>query len=69
MRTYNTIITACSRSGQAETAMQLYDRMISAGIKPSATTYTALISAHGKLGQVDKALVVYQVRGSVASIG
>lgn len=33
--------------------------MISAGIKPSATTYTALISAYGKRGQVEKALDIF----------
>ena len=59
MRTYNTIITACSRSGQADAAMALYGRMIAAGVKPSSTTYTALISAHGKLGQADRALAVF----------
>ncbi len=60
MRTYNTIITACSKAGQAEEGLKLYDRMVSAGIRPSATTYTALISAYGKKGQVEKAMDIYQ---------
>jgi pentatricopeptide repeat protein len=43
VRTYNTVISACNKGGQAEHALQIYERMLSAGVKPSATTYTALI--------------------------
>jgi pentatricopeptide repeat domain-containing protein 1 len=63
VRTYNTIITACSKAGQAEEGLKLYDRMVATGIRPSATTYTALISAYGKKGQVEKAVDIYQVCG------
>ena len=52
MRTYNTIINACNRAGLPENALQVYERMIADGAQPSATTYTALISAYGKTGQV-----------------
>ena len=52
VRTYNTIINACNRSGQPEAAMQVYERMVADGMQPSATTYTALISAYGKAGKV-----------------
>lgn len=48
MRTYNTIITACNKSGQPEEGLRIYERMVSSGVKPTATTYTALISAYGK---------------------
>jgi pentatricopeptide repeat domain-containing protein 1 len=43
VRTYNTVISACNKSGQPEHALQIYQRMLAAGVKPSATTYTALI--------------------------
>jgi len=33
--------------------------MIAAGVKPSATTYTALISAYGKRGMLDKAIGIF----------
>ena len=59
MRTYNTIITACNKSGQPDEGLQVYDRMVAAGVAPSATTYTALISAYGKQGRVDKAMEVF----------
>ena len=52
VRTYNTIINACNRSGQAGAALKVYQRMLADGAQPTATTYTALISAYGKTGQV-----------------
>jgi len=52
VRTYNTIINACNRSGQAGAALKVYQRMLTDGAQPTATTYTALISAYGKTGQV-----------------
>ena len=52
MRTYNTIISACNRSGQPENALRVYERMLADGAQPTATTYTALISAYGKTGKV-----------------
>ncbi len=55
MRTYNTIINACNRSGQAGAALKVYQRMLADGAQPTATTYTALISAYGKTGQVPRA--------------
>jgi len=48
VRTYNTIITACNKSSRPEEGLAIYERMVRAGVKPTATTYTALISAYGK---------------------
>ena len=53
-RTYNTIINACNRSGQPDEGYKVYERMLREGAVPSATTYTALISAYGKIGKVGK---------------
>ena len=61
-RTYNTIISACSKAGQPEAAAAVYQRMLADGVGPTGTTYTSLISAYGKAGQVEEALRVYQVR-------
>lgn len=33
--------------------------MVAAGVKASATTYTALISAYGKQGKVEKAMEIF----------
>ena len=51
VRTYNTIISACNRSGQPESALRVYERMLADGAQPTAATYTALISAYGKTGK------------------
>ncbi len=56
VRTYNTIINACNRSGQPEYALKVYERMLGDGVQPTATTYTALISAYGKTGKVSPAI-------------
>lgn len=56
------MIIACNMSGQAQEALRIYERMLAAGAQPTATTYTALISAYGKNGQLDKALQIFQVR-------
>lgn len=59
VRTYNTIITACNKSGKPEQGLKVYERMVGAGVRPSATTYTALISAYGKQGLVEKAMDIF----------
>eukprot|EP00878_Enallax_costatus_P029882 GHUV01032448.1.p1 GENE.GHUV01032448.1~~GHUV01032448.1.p1 ORF type:complete len:102 (+),score=30.26 GHUV01032448.1:275-580(+) len=59
VRTYNTIITACNKSGKPEQGLKIYERMVAAGVKASATTYTALISAYGKQGMVEKAMEIF----------
>jgi pentatricopeptide repeat protein len=59
VRTYNTIITACNKSGKPEEGLKIYERMVAAGVKASATTYTALISAYGKQGKVEKAMEIF----------
>ena len=51
--------SACNKAGQPEHALAVYDRMLVAGVKPSATTYTALISAYGKKGMVEKAMEIF----------
>lgn len=45
--------------GQPEEALKVYDRLVAAGHTPIATTYTALISAYGKSGQLHKALQTF----------
>ena len=57
VRTYNTIINACNRAGQPKAAMRVYERMLADGAQPTATTYTALISAYGKTGKVGNPLL------------
>jgi pentatricopeptide repeat protein len=63
------VIIACNMSGQAQEALRIYERMLAAGAQPTATTYTALISAYGKNGQLEKALQIFQVGGRLVGVG
>jgi pentatricopeptide repeat protein len=40
--------------------LQVYQKLLDAGLQPISTTYTALISAFGKAGQLDKAMETFQ---------
>ncbi len=61
LRTYNTLIIACNMCNQPREAMAVYKRMLDEGYTPNATTYNALISAHGKAGQLDQVMEVCHV--------
>ena len=39
--------------------VQVYQKLLDAGLQPISTTYTALISAFGKAGQLDKAMETF----------
>lgn len=39
---------------------QVYGRLLEAGLQPISTTYTALISAYAKGGQLDRALDTFK---------
>ena len=49
-------------------ASQVYDKMMAAGFHPTATTYTALISAYCRADQLDKALEVGPTPAAQCSI-
>lgn len=58
-KTYNSVISTCSSSGEPGQALYVYRRMLARNVQPSATTYTALISAHGKRGLIKEALDIF----------
>ena len=64
LRTYNTLIIACNMCNQPREAMAVYKRMLDEGYTPNATTYNALISAHGKAGQLDKVICSFPIKHS-----
>ena len=43
--TYSSLITACEKAGQWETALDLLGRMYQDGCRPNTITYNSLISA------------------------
>lgn len=58
LRTYNTLIIACNMCNQPREALTVYQELLAENFMPNSTTYNALISAYGKLGQLDKVLEV-----------
>jgi pentatricopeptide repeat domain-containing protein 1 len=58
MRTYNTLIIACNMSNRPHEALGVHQELLAEGFAPNSTTCNALISAYGKLGQLDKVLEV-----------
>ena len=43
--TYNTVLDACHKAGDLDTALQLKDTLLQKGLHPDATTYTTLIAS------------------------
>lgn len=66
LRTYNTLIIASNMCNQPRDALAIYQELLAENFTPNSTTYNALISAHGKLGQLDKVL---EVRGALTAWG
>lgn len=60
LRTYNTLIIACNTCNQPREALSIYQELLAESFTPNSTTCNALISAYGKLGQLDKVLEVRQ---------
>jgi pentatricopeptide repeat domain-containing protein 1 len=50
----------CFTIGLVLLLLQVYQKLLEAGLQPISTTYTALISAYGKAGQLDNALDTFQ---------
>jgi pentatricopeptide repeat protein len=57
--TFNTLMAAAVAAGQHQLALDLSARLLAAGLRP-ALTYTTLIAAHGRLGQVAAAAEAFE---------
>eukprot|EP00892_Ulva_mutabilis_P004463 jgi/Ulvmu1/2389/UM130_0022.1 len=55
---YNMALVACGRAGRAVEAVQVFDRLLGAGMSPSLTTYTALMSLFCRAGALREAALV-----------
>ena len=58
--TYNSVITACEKSGQWEAAEQVLKEMKAVGVQPDVITHSALISAYEKGGQWERAKATFE---------
>ena len=57
---YNCIMDACLRFHKVDKALELYDNMLTEGIKPSSITCGIVIKAYGMIHNVTKALAMYE---------
>lgn len=55
----NVCVRLPSRFAHQPCCSQVYQKLLDAGLQPISTTYTALISAFGKAGQLDKAMETF----------
>ncbi len=49
MLTYNLMLTTCTKLGQPQSALAVYDKMCADGVAPTTKTFTTLISAFSKV--------------------
>ncbi|GAQ78233.1 putative Pentatricopeptide repeat domain containing protein [Klebsormidium nitens] len=59
VRTVNALVEAYAAEGQVEAARRLLDRMRAAGLAPDVVSYSAVITALGRLRRFDEAAVVF----------
>jgi pentatricopeptide repeat protein len=53
-------IIACGRACRAAEAVDVFDRMLAAGLAPCLTTYTALMSLFCRVGALKDACIVFE---------
>jgi len=56
IQVYTCLIQGCFYNGQLEKALSVYDKIISEGLSPDATTYTVIVRGCLRCGNVDKAM-------------
>ncbi|KAF9675565.1 hypothetical protein SADUNF_Sadunf09G0045400 [Salix dunnii] len=57
-RTYTKLLMMLGKCRQPEEGSLLFEVLLSDGLKPTVDVYTALVSAYGKSGQLDKAFSI-----------
>nr|XP_043634026.1 pentatricopeptide repeat-containing protein At3g49170, chloroplastic [Erigeron canadensis] len=53
---WTAIITGFAKHGLARNALEMFDQMLSAGVKPNEVTYIAVLSACSHVGMIDQGL-------------
>lgn len=54
LRTLNTLMIACNTCNEPEEALRVYETLVLPHFSPNETTFNALISVYGKLGNLHK---------------
>ncbi|WOL07190.1 hypothetical protein Cni_G15928 [Canna indica] len=65
---WTAIISAYAAHGDAETTLNLFDRMLGAGIKPDDVTLTAVLSACAHAGAVEEARRIFDAMTSIHGV-
>lgn len=59
MKTYTTLMSACTRHGQWQRALEAFCRMEAAGLQPDVLAYNSGISAYAAAGLWEKAWALF----------
>ena len=58
--TFNTLMSAAVGADEGHLALDLHQRMLAAGLRPDGVTFTVMLQAHGRLGQVSEAVAAFE---------
>lgn len=58
--TFNTLMSAAMSAGHGNVAIDLYERMRNADLRPDGVTFTILLQAHASLGEVSEAVAAFE---------
>jgi pentatricopeptide repeat protein len=58
--TFNTLMSAAMSAGHGNVAIDLYERMLGAELRPDGVTFTILLQAHASLGAVSEAVAAFE---------
>lgn len=61
LRTLNTLMIACNTCNEPEEALRVYETLLLPHFSPSETTFNALISVYGKLGNLNKVRLPFPI--------
>jgi pentatricopeptide repeat protein len=66
MNTYRLIVQALGQEGNSARCSQMWQQILSDGVRPHASLFVALLEAYLKQGQVDEAIAAFEsLRGSI----
>lgn len=65
---WNSMIAACARHGNGSEALQIYEDMITEGVKPTDVTFLSLLHACSHVGLVDKGMELLESMDKVYGI-
>lgn len=68
VKTYTTLMSACTRHGQWQRALEAFRRMEAAGLQPDVLAYNSAISAYAAAGLWEKAWALFGSESPTACV-